>query len=151
MINKISDINSQEPDQESLDVAPHSIEAEQQLLGAILTNNDIFDRIASIVTPEHFYDPVHARIFELASARIAKNNLASPVTLATFLQEDEGLKELGGAAYLARLAASAVAGFAARDYAQMIYDLAIRRNLIQLGQDICARATTMDESQEPAE
>ena len=150
-MNKISDINSQEPDQESLDVAPHSIEAEQQLLGAILTNNDIFDRIASIVTPEHFYDPVHARIFELASARIAKNNLASPVTLATFLQDDEGLKELGGAAYLARLAASAVAGFAARDYAQMIYDLAIRRNLIQLGQDICARATTMDESQEPSE
>ena len=150
-MNKISDINSQEPDQESLDIAPHSIEAEQQLLGAILTNNDIFDRIASIVTPEHFYDPVHARIFELASARIAKNNLASPVTLATFLQDDEGLKELGGAAYLARLAASAVAGFAARDYAQMIYDLAIRRNLIQLGQDISARATTMDESQEPAE
>ncbi len=94
-MNKISDINSQEPDQESLDIAPHSIEAEQQLLGAILTNNDIFDRIASIVTPEHFYDPVHARIFELASARIAKNNLASPVTLATFLQDDEGLKELG--------------------------------------------------------
>ena len=150
-MNKISDIHSQEPDQESLDIAPHSIEAEQQLLGAILTNNDIFDRIASIVTPEHFYDPVHARIFELASARIAKNNLASPVTLATFLQDDEGLKELGGAAYLARLAASAVAGFAARDYAQMIYDLAIRRNLIQLGQDISARATTMDESQEPAE
>ena len=51
MMNKISDINSQEPDQESLDIAPHSIEAEQQLLGAILTYNDIFDRIASIVTP----------------------------------------------------------------------------------------------------
>ena len=76
--------------------------------------------------------------------------MASPVTLATFLQDDEGLKELGGAAYLARLATQRWL-VAARDYAQMIYDLAIRRNLIQLGQDICARATTMDESQEPSE
>ena len=63
---------------------PHSIEAEQQLLGAILTNNDLFDRVAQILRAEHFYDPVHARIFETAAARIAKNNLASPVTLRPF-------------------------------------------------------------------
>ncbi len=50
---------------------PHSIEAEQQLLGAILTNNDVFDRVASIIGPKHFYDPVHARIFETAATRIA--------------------------------------------------------------------------------
>ena len=83
---------------------PHSIEAEQQLLGAILTNNDVYDRIANLIGPQHFYDPVHGRIFETAAARIA-NNLASPVTLKAFLEDDEGLKELGGPAYLARLPA----------------------------------------------
>ncbi|MGB0608009.1 MAG: DnaB-like helicase N-terminal domain-containing protein, partial [Paracoccaceae bacterium] len=148
-MNKIADINTPAADVQSPDVMPHSIEAEQQLLGAILTNNDIYDRVASIIKPEHFFDPVHARIFEVAAARIAKNNLASPVTLNTFLQDDEGLAELGGAAYLARLAASAIAGFAVRDYAQMIYDLAIRRELIQLGQDISSRATKADVEQEP--
>ena len=81
---------------------PHSIEAEQQLLGAILTNNDVYDRVASVISAQHFYDPVHARIFETAAARIAKNNLASPVTLKAFLADDEGLKELGGPAYLVR-------------------------------------------------
>ena len=130
---------------------PHSIEAEQQLLGAILTNNDVFDRIASIVRPEHFYDPVHARIFETAAARIQKNALASPVTLKAFLEDDEGLKELGGPAYLARLAGAAISAFAARDYAQMIHDLAVRRELIQVGQDISAKAARVDVDSEPGE
>lgn len=133
------------------DVMPHSIEAEQQLLGAILTNNDIFDRVASVINSSHFYDPVHARIYEVAAARIAKNNLASPVTLKAFLEDDEGLKELGGPAYLARLAGAAISAYAAKDYAQMIYDMAIRRELIGLGQTIADRATKMDVTEEPRE
>ena len=119
---------------------PQNVEAEQQLLGAILTNNDIFDRISSIINAHHFYEPVHARIFEIAANRIAKNALASPVTLKAFMEEDEGLKELGGPAYLARLAGAAISSFAARDYAQMIYDLAIRRELMALGHDISDKA-----------
>ncbi len=130
---------------------PHHIEAEQQLLGAILTNNDVYDRIAAIVRPEHFYEPVHARIFEIASARIQKNALASPVTLKAFMEDDEGLRELGGPAYLARLAGAAISSFAARDYAQMIYDLAIRRELIRLGSDISAKAARVDVDSEPRE
>ncbi|HHH89407.1 MAG TPA: replicative DNA helicase, partial [Aliiroseovarius sp.] len=130
---------------------PHHIEAEQQLLGAILTNNDVYDRIAAIVRPEHFYEPVHARIFEIASARIQKNALASPVTLKAFMEDDEGLRELGGPAYLARLAGAAISSFAARDYAQMIYDLAIRRELIRLGGDISAKAARVDVDSEPRE
>ena len=94
------------------DQMPHSIEAEQQLLGAILTNNDIFDRVSAIIGKEHFYDPVHARIYEVAAARIQKNALASPVTLKAFLEDDEGLKELGGPAYLARIAGAAISAFA---------------------------------------
>ncbi|MDO7736010.1 MAG: replicative DNA helicase [Planktomarina temperata] len=131
--------------------APHSIEAEQQLLGAILTNNDLFDRVAQILRAEHFYDPVHARIFETAAARIAKNNLASPVTLKAFLEDDAGLAELGGPAYLMRLAGAAISSFAVRDYAEMIYDLAIRRELIEVGNDIAAKAARVDVQSEPKE
>ncbi len=133
------------------DTMPHNIEAEQQLLGAILTNNDTFDRVSSIIQPQHFFDPVHREIYEIASARIAKNALASPVTLKAFMEDHSGLKELGGPAYLARLAGAAISSFAARDYAQMIYDLAIRRELIGLGQDISAKAQKVEVSSEPKE
>jgi replicative DNA helicase len=150
-MNEISSINTAETGAQSADMMPHSIEAEQQLLGAILTNNDVFDRIASIIGPQHFYDPVHARIFEIAAARIAKNNLASPVTLKAFMEDDDGLRELGGPPYLARLAGAAISAFAVRDYAQMIYDLAIRRDLISLGRDISAKAARVDVASEPKE
>ncbi|MDF1619998.1 replicative DNA helicase [Pseudothioclava nitratireducens] len=133
------------------DALPHNIEAEQQLLGAILTNNDIYDRVAAIMKPEHFFEPVHQRIYEVAIARIQKNALASPVTLKAFLEDDEGLKELGGPAYLARLAGAAISAYAARDYAQMIYELAVRRELIRLGGDISARAKSIDVQDDPKE
>ncbi|WP_439122750.1 replicative DNA helicase [Marivita sp.] len=150
-MNEITTFNPTGAEITNPETMPHSIEAEQQLLGAILTNNDIFDRVASIIGPQHFYDPVHARIYEIASARIAKNNLASPVTLKAFMEDDDGLKELGGPAYLARLAGAAISSFAVRDYAQMIYDLAVRRDLIGLGRDISARAAKVDVQSEPRE
>ncbi|MBY6114655.1 replicative DNA helicase [Mameliella alba] len=150
-MNEITTINPTGVEVQSAETMPHSIEAEQQLLGAILTENDIYDRVASIINSGHFYDPVHARIYEIAAARIAKNNLASPVTLKAFMEDDEGLKELGGPAYLARLAASAVSTFAVRDYAQMIYDLAIRRDLIRLGKSISDKAAKVDVASEPRE
>ena len=148
-MNEIATFNATGTEAEQPEAMPHSIEAEQQLLGAILTNNDVYDRIASIIGPQHFYDPVHARIFEVAATRIAKNALASPVTLKAFLEEDEGLKELGGPAYLARLAGAAISSFAVRDYAQMIYDMAIRRELIGLGHDIAGKAQRADVESEP--
>jgi replicative DNA helicase len=150
-MNNLSIFNATGTVVQEADTMPHSIEAEQQLLGAILTNNDVYDRVASIIGAQHFYDPVHARIYEVAAARIAKNNLASPVTLKAFFEGDAGLEELGGPAYLARLAGSAVSSYAVRDYAQMIYDLAIRRELIGLGRDIAAKAAKVDIASEPRE
>ncbi|MBC7140678.1 MAG: replicative DNA helicase [Rhodobacteraceae bacterium] len=147
-MNDVATIRAVQPQAEA-DTLPHNIEAEQQLLGAVLTNNDIYDRIASLVKAEHFFEPVHARIFEIAVARIQKNALASPVTLKGYLEEDEGLKALGGPAYLARLAGAAISAFAARDYAQMIYDLAVRRELMRLGQDISARARSIEVDNDP--
>jgi replicative DNA helicase len=134
------------PETEAL---PHNIEAEQQLLGAILTNNDIYDRIAATVRAEHFFEPVHQTIFEIAVARIQKNALASPVTLKGYLEDNEALKALGGPAYLARLAGAAISAYAARDYAQMIHDLAVRRELIRLGHDISSRAQTIEVENDP--
>ncbi|WP_375262378.1 replicative DNA helicase [Palleronia sp.] len=136
---------------EKANLLPHNVEAEQQLLGAILTNNDVYDQVASVIDESHFYDPVHARIYEVAAARIAKNALASPVTLKAFLEDDEGLKELGGPSYLVRLAGAAISSYAARDYAQMLYDLAIRRKLIELGREISSKAGKVDISSEPKE
>ena len=150
-MNEVSSLKASDTGLETSIGLPHSIEAEQQLLGAILTNNDLFERVAPILGPEHFYDPVHARIFETASARIAKNNLASPVTLKAFLEGDSGLAELGGPAYLVRLAGAAISSFAVRDYAVMIYDLAIRRELIAVGNDIAAKAARVDVDSEPKE
>ncbi|MCA3436985.1 MAG: replicative DNA helicase [Rhodobacter sp.] len=150
-MNEVASIRPTLPVTTGSDILPHNIEAEQQLLGVILTNNDVYDRIAALVRAEHFFDPVHARIFEIAAARIQKNTLASPVTLKAFLEDDQGLRELGGPSYLARLAGAAISAFAARDYAQMIYDLAVRRELIGLGRDISARAARVDVESDPRE
>ena len=148
-MNEIAQLRPAAPEEEA--ALPHNIEAEQQLLGAILVNNDVFDRVSSIIGAAHFHEPVHQRIYEISAARIQKNALASPVTLKAFMDDDEGLRELGGPAYLVRLAGAAISAWAARDYAQMIYDLAVRRDLIRLGQDISARAARVDVDSEPRE
>ena len=77
--------------------------------------------------------------------------MASPVTIKAFFEDDDGLNELGGPSYLARLAGASVSVFAARDYAQMIYDMAIRRDLMAIGEDIADKARLIDISSEPAE
>jgi replicative DNA helicase len=151
-MSSITALQGGTPDDASESIGlPHNIEAEQALLGALLVNNDVYDRVASLIDEGHFYDPVHGRIYEIAARRIQKNALASPVTLKAFLEDDPGLAELGGPAYLARLAGASVSVFAAKDYAQMIYDLAIRRDLIAIGEEISEKASTMDVEVEPAE
>ncbi|HHK73968.1 MAG TPA: replicative DNA helicase, partial [Rhizobiales bacterium] len=116
--------------------APNNLEAEQALLGAILVNNAAFDRVSAFLTPEHFFEPVHGRIFEALSKIIGMGKLASPVTLKTYFEHDESLSDIGGAQYLVRLAASATAVINAEDYARTVYDLATRRNLILIGEDL---------------
>ena len=130
---------------------PHNIEAEQALLGALMLNNEIFDRISAIVEPHHFYDPVHGRIFETASRQIARGALADPVKLKPFLAGDEGLAQLGGPDYLARLAGAAISISAAKDYAQTVRDLAMRRDLMRIGEEIQHRAGDMMDEQDPPE
>jgi replicative DNA helicase len=116
-------------------VAPHNVEAEQALLGAILVNNDAFDRVSDFLHPEHFSEELHRRIYEVAGQLIRAGKLATVVTLKTFL----GDHDLGGLTipqYLARLAAEATTVINASDYGRMIHDLAVRRSLIQIGEDV---------------
>ncbi len=116
-------------------VAPHNIEAEQALLGALLVNNDAFYRVSDFLLPEHFFEDVHRRVYETTSSLIRAGKIANPITLKTFL----GDADLGGVTvsqYLARLAAEATTVINAGDYGQTIYDLAIRRNLITVGEDL---------------
>src|SRR5438309_8808064 len=87
--------------------APHNIEAEQGLLGAILVNNDAFYRVSDFLEPTHFFEPIHRQIFETASGLIRLSKLATPVTLKTFLPADLDLGGMTVAQYLARLAAEA--------------------------------------------
>ncbi|MBS7804239.1 replicative DNA helicase [Rhizobiales bacterium TNE-4] len=115
--------------------APHNIEAEQALLGAILVNNDAFYRVSDFLDPEHFSEELHRRIFEIAQSLIRAGKLATPITLKTFL----GDADLGGmtvSQYLARLAAEATTIINADAYGRTIYDLAMRRQLINIGEDM---------------
>ncbi len=116
-------------------VAPHNVEAEQALLGAILVNNDAFDRVSDFLKSEHFSEELHRRIYEIASHLIRQGKLASPATMRSFLGEHD----LGGVTvpqYLARLAAEATTVINAKDYGRTVYDLAIRRTLIAIGEDV---------------
>ncbi len=115
---------------------PSNLEAEQALLGAILVNNDACDRVSSFLLPDHFFEGVHARIYESASTLIRAGKLASPVTLKSFFDRDETLKDIGGPVYLARLAAAATTIINAEEYGRTIYELAQRRKLIGIGTDI---------------
>jgi replicative DNA helicase len=116
--------------------APHNIEAEQALLGAILVNNEAFYRVSDFLEPQHFFEPIHAKIFELGASLIRAGKVASPVTLKTFLPPDLDVAGLTASQYLARLAAEATTVINAEDYGRTIYDLAIRRTLIIIGEDM---------------
>ncbi|RMH50010.1 MAG: replicative DNA helicase [Alphaproteobacteria bacterium] len=131
--------------------APHSIEAEQALLGAILNGREVFDDVAEFLRAEHFYEPTHGRIWDCIATRLERNMLANHTAVATYMKDDAGLKELGGAAYLARLSAAAISAYAAVDYARIVYDLALRRELIRVGSEIADRAARVSMDDEPAE
>jgi replicative DNA helicase len=115
---------------------PHNIEAEQALLGAILVNNEAFYRVSDFLEPRHFFEPIHQRIYELASGLVRAGKIATPVTLKTFLPADFDIAGLSVNQYLARLAAEATTIINAEDYGRTIYDLSVRRDLITIGEEI---------------
>jgi replicative DNA helicase len=131
-------------------VAPHNIEAEQALLGAILVNNEAFYRVSDFLEPRHFFESVHQKIYEIASSLIRAGKVASPVTLKTFLPADADIGGMTVSQYLARLAAEATTVINAADYGRTIYDLALRRALILIGEDLVNEAYDAPVDSSPA-
>ena len=116
--------------------APHNIEAEQALLGAILVNNEALYRVTDFLEPQHFFEPIHQQTYDICRSLIRMGKLASPVTLKTFLPADLDVAGLKLGQYLARLAAEATTIINAVDYGRTVYDLAIRRELIGIGEEM---------------
>ena len=112
---------------------PHNIEAEQGIIGAILLNNEIYFDISDKINVEHFYEPVHKLIYDVIGKLISKGQIATPITLKSFFEVEKNLEEIGGSNYLVRLANSAVSLDYAKNYAEIIYNLAVRRGLYELG------------------
>jgi replicative DNA helicase len=123
---------------------PANIEAEQALLGAILVNNAAYHRVAEFLHAEHFAEGVHGRIFAAITKLMERGQLANPVTLKNLFDQDGALAEIGGAQYLARLAASVVTIINAEDYGRSIHDLFLRRQLISIGEEVVNEAYEHD-------
>lgn len=123
---------------------PHSIEAEQALLGALLHNNFAFEKVGEFLRPEHFSDPAHGRIYEAISNLISRGHIADPITLKEYFDRDNALTDVGGGHYLAQLAANLISIINTEDYGRKIYDFYLRRQLIDVGEGIVNEAHTYD-------
>jgi replicative DNA helicase len=119
---------------------PCNLEAEQGLLGALMIDNRALEHIGDFLKAEHFFAPAHQRIYKAIVTLADRGQSASPVTLKGYFANDEDLACVGGSEYLADLAASVVSVINSRDYAQTIYDLYLRRELIGLGQEVVNEA-----------
>lgn len=131
---------------ENIDTAklPQNIEAEQALLGALLANNKAFEKVSEFLKPEHFADPVHAKIYDIISKLISKGHIADVITLKNYFEQEGLLDEVGGYKYLVQLADSSSPLTNAEYYAQFIYDKYLRRELINTGFEIVNEATKED-------
>ncbi len=128
---------------------PQNIEAEAALLGALMIDNRLAEDIQLKLRPDHFFEPLHARIYEQILKLIDRNMIASPVTLRPLFEADQEMKEIGGPAYLAQLTASGAAIIGARDFAEQIYELALLRALIGVGRDMVEQALDTSEDVDP--
>lgn len=123
---------------------PHNLEAEMALIGSILANNKGFEKVSEFLQPEHFIDPAHQKVFQVIGNFIEKGQLANPITLANFFERDNQLEEIGGKTYLAQLAAAVNSLMNVADYGKLIYDLYLRRELIDLAEDVANNAFEFD-------
>ena len=130
---------------------PHNVEAEAALLGAIMIDNRIAEDVQLKLRADHFYEAVHGRIYDAILLLLDRNMVANPVTLKPMFEADEAMKTLGGPAYLAQLTGSGAGLIGARDFANQIYDLALLRELVQVGRTMTERALDTSEAETPKE
>jgi replicative DNA helicase len=137
--------SASEPQTQTL---PQNVEAEAALLGALMIDNRLVEDVQLKLRPDHFFEPLHGRIYEAILRMTDANRVANPVTLKPMFDGDEAMKEVGGPAYLAQLTGSGAAVIGARDFAAQIYDLALLRALVGVGRDLVEGA--LDTSEEVA-
>ena len=123
-------------DLKKLQDIPSNIEAEQTFLGSILVNNDIIDEIANTIKPEKFYDPIHVKIYEVIENLNRKGMIANPITLKNYFEKNQGLDEVGGVEYLVKLTRFSSSVKQAIDYAKIVQENFVRRELIKISQYI---------------
>jgi replicative DNA helicase len=128
---------------------PQNVEAEAALLGALMIDNRLVEDVQLKLRPDHFFEPLHGRIYESILRMTDANRVANPVTLKPIFDADEAMKEVGGPAYLAQLTGSGAAVIGARDFAQQIYDLALLRALVGVGRDLVEGALDTSEDVAP--
>ena len=115
---------------------PHNLPAEQNLLGAVLLDNSVIERIDDRLLAEHFHDPLHGRIFTTMQRLIERGQLANPVTLKSFFDNGSDTGENDVGAYIGELADGVISITQAPNYAQTIYETHIRRKLILIGDEV---------------
>ena len=114
---------------------PANLEAEAAFIGAALIDNRVIEEHAGNLRSQHFFEPLHQRIYERILQLLDRNATVTPVTLKPYFEADEALKELGGITYLARLTADGQGLLAPRELAGQIYDLALLRELVSRGRN----------------
>jgi len=124
---------------------PCNIEAEQAIIGSILVSNEIYDEISSIVDHQKFFDPIHKKVFETIEKLISKGLLANPITLKNYFENNEGLKELGGQEYLIKITKFSTSLKQAIDYANIIQEMHVRRELIKISEIVLNEASNANE------
>tara|TARA_B110000438_G_scaffold58116_1_gene58151 strand:- start:136 stop:1563 length:1428 start_codon:yes stop_codon:yes gene_type:complete len=124
---------------------PCNIEAEQAVIGSILVSNDIFDEVTPIIDSEKFFDPIHAKIFDTIANLISKGLLANPITLKNHFENNQGLKELGGQEYLIKITKFSTSVKQAVDYANIVQEMHVRRELIKLSESVLDQASNVEE------
>ena len=115
---------------------PANIEAEQALLGSILVNNDILDELSNIINSLKFFDPIHRRIYEVIESLNSKGMIANPITLKNYFENNNNLNEIGGIDYLVKLTRYSSSIKQAIDYAKVIHEMFLKRELITISEDI---------------
>ena len=124
---------------------PCNIEAEQAVIGSILVSNNIYDEISPIVDSQKFFDPIHSKIFLIIETLISKGLLANPITLKNHFENNEGLKELGGQEYLIKITKFATSVKQAIDYANIVQEMHVRRELITISESVLDEASNSNE------
>ena len=130
---------------------PSNLEAEQALLGSILVNNDIIDEVSTIVNSNIFYDPAHIKIYEVIESLNNKGMIANPITLKNFFEKDNMLNEVGGTEYLVKLTRFSGSAKQAVDYAKIIHEMYLRRELVQISDKLSSDTLNASSQEQNAE